>query len=351
MASKNLGLNVFVTGGIGFIGSHTVLSLLDHGCRVTIIDNLDNAFQIAYTRMQKLAGDKSKNMTFVKGDLRHFDEVDKLFAAEKFDAVIHFAGRKAVGESVQFPMLYYTHNIVGAVNLIEAMRKHKCKNMVFSSSCTVYGNPSKVPIDETHPLSAVSPYGRSKLIIEDMFRDLAASPEGKDWRIILLRYFNPVGAHPSGLIGEHPIGIPNNLMPYIQQVATGIRPELNVYGSDYNTRDGTAVRDYIHVMDLAEGHVAAVQKLIDNPELGCIPINLGTGTGSTVLEMVKAFEKASGKKVAYKLAPRRGGDTEAVWAATETAERELGWKTKLDIHDMCRDQWKWAHDNPKGYEE
>jgi len=350
MASENLGLNVFVTGGIGFIGSHTVLSLLEHGCKVTIIDNLDNAFQVAYERMQKLAGDQSKNMKFIKGDLRNFEDLDKAFATEKFDAVIHFAGRKAVGESVEFPMLYYTHNVAGTVNLIEAMRKHKCKQMVFSSSCTVYGNPTKVPIDETHPLSAASPYGRSKLIIEDMFRDFAKSPEGKEWRIILLRYFNPVGAHPSGMIGEHPIGIPNNLMPYIQQVALGIRPQLTVFGSDYNTKDGTAVRDYIHVMDLAEGHVAALQKLADNPELGCVPINLGTGTGSTVLEMISAFEKASGKKVAYKLADRRGGDTEAVWAATETAEKELGWKTKLGVDAMCRDQWKWASENPKGYE-
>lgn len=327
-----------------------MLSLLEHGCKVTIIDNLDNAFESAYKRMQALAGDNAKNMKFVKGDLRHFDDLDKLFAAEKFDAVVHFAGRKAVGESVEFPMLYYTHNIVGTVNLIEAMRKHKCKNMVFSSSCTVYGNPEYTPIDEKHPLRTASPYGRSKLIIEDMFRDLAASPEGKEWRIILLRYFNPVGAHPSGKIGEHPIGIPNNLMPYIQQVALGQRPYLNVYGSDYNTRDGTAIRDYIHVMDLAEGHVAAVQKLMNTPNLGCVPYNLGTGTGSTVLEMVKAFEKASGKKVNYELVPRRPGDTEAVWASTDTAEKELGWRTKLNVDDMCRDQWKWASENPKGYE-
>ncbi|KAK9814662.1 hypothetical protein WJX72_009401 [[Myrmecia] bisecta] len=345
MADK---LNVFVTGGIGFIGSHTVLSLLEQGHRVTIIDNLDNAFEEAYRRMQELAGDNASKMKFIKADLRNFDDLDKAFAAEKFDAVIHFAGRKAVGESVDFPMLYYTHNVVGTVNLIEAMRKHKVYNMVFSSSCTVYGNPEKVPIDESHPLKALSPYGRTKLIIEDMFRDLAGAE--KQWRIILLRYFNPVGAHPSGKIGEHPVGIPNNLMPYIQQVALGQREHLNVYGSDYPTRDGTCIRDYIHVMDLAEGHVAAVNKLQATKDIGCVVYNLGTGTGSTVLEMVDAFEKASGKKVAYKLAPRRAGDSVAVWAGTETAEKALGWKTKRSVKDMCEDQWRWASANPKGYE-
>ncbi|KAK9905085.1 hypothetical protein WJX75_009459 [Coccomyxa subellipsoidea] len=342
------GKNIFVTGGIGFIGSHTVLCLIDHGYNVTIIDNLDNAFEEAWKRMQELAGDKASMMKFIKADLRNFEEIDKIFSSNKFDAVIHFAGRKAVGESVQFPMLYYTHNVVGAVNLIEAMRKHNVKNMVFSSSCTVYGNPEKVPINEEHPLKAVSPYGRTKLIIEDIFRDVAAAEP--EWRTILLRYFNPVGAHPSGKIGEHPVGIPNNLMPYVQQVALGQRPALSVFGSDYPTRDGTCVRDYIHVMDLAEGHVAALDKLFRTPDIGCVPINLGTGMGTTVLEMVKAFEEASGKKVEYKLVDRRRGDSVAVWAATETAERELGWKTKLDINGMCRDQWKWASLYPKGYE-
>ncbi|BDA49464.1 Bifunctional UDP-glucose 4-epimerase and UDP-xylose 4-epimerase [Coccomyxa sp. Obi] len=334
------GKHIFVTGGIGFIGSHTVLCLLDHGYNVTIVDNLDNAFEEAYKRMQELAGDKASKMKFIKADLRNFDEIDEIFSSTKFDAVIHFAGRKAVGESVQFPMLYYTHNVVGAVNLVEVMRKHNVRNMVFSSSCTVYGNPEKVPIDEEHPLKALSPYGRTKLIIEDMFRDVAAAE--REWRTILLRYFNPVGAHPSGKIGEHPVGIPNNLMPYVQQVALGQREALSVFGSDYPTRDGTCIRDYIHVMDLAEGHVAALDKLFRSPDIGCVPINLGTGTGTTVLEMVKAFEEASGKKVAYKLVDRRAGDSVAVWAATETAERELGWKTKLDINDMCRDQWNWC---------
>eukprot|EP00884_Botryococcus_braunii_P011499 jgi/Botrbrau1/2034/Bobra.0047s0014.1 len=343
-----MGGNIFVTGGVGFIGSHTVLALLEHGYSVTIIDNLDNSFPEAFRRMQELAGDKASNMKFIKGDLRNFEDLDKAFSEEKFEAVIHFAGRKAVGESVEFPMLYYTHNVLGTINLIEVMRKHNVKNMVFSSSCTVYGNPQYTPIDEKHPLQAASPYGRTKLIIEDIFRDVAVAE--KDWRIILLRYFNPVGAHPSGRIGEHPVGIPNNLMPYVQQVALGQRPHLNVFGSDYPTRDGTCIRDYIHVMDLAEGHVAALKKLEGTPDIGCVPYNLGTGTGTTVLEMVKAFEEASGKKVEYVLAPRRAGDCIAVWAGTETAEKELGWRTKLNIADMCRDQWKWAVDNPKGYE-
>ncbi|KAK9807927.1 hypothetical protein WJX73_003338 [Symbiochloris irregularis] len=346
--AKN-GMSIFVTGGVGFIGSHTVLSLLDHGYHVVIIDNLDNAFEEAYKRMQKLAGDKAKNMKFIKADLRNFEEIDKIFAAEKFGAVMHFAGRKAVGESVAEPMLYYTHNVVGSVNLIEAMRKHNVKNMVFSSSCTVYGDvPQKdVPIKESQSLGAMSPYGRTKLIIEDMFRDVAASD--KDWKIILLRYFNPVGAHPTGEIGEHPIGIPNNLMPYIQQVALNQRPMLSVFGSDYPTPDGTCVRDYIHVMDLAEGHALAMHKLLDTKDLGCVAYNLGTGTGTSVLEMIKAFEEASGKKVNHKLCDRRPGDTVAVYAATETAERELGWKTKLDVKDMCRDQWAWASKYPKGF--
>ncbi|CAK0787697.1 UDP-glucose 4-epimerase Uge1 [Coccomyxa viridis] len=342
------GRSVFVTGGIGFIGSHTVLCLLEHGYYVVIIDNLDNAVQEAYRRMQELAGDRADRMKFIKADLRCKPDIEEIFKEHSFDAVIHFAGRKAVGESVQQPWLYYDHNVLSAINLIEVMREHNVKNMVFSSSCTVYGNPSKVPIDETHPLSAVSPYGRTKLIIEDIFRDYAEADKG--WRTILLRYFNPVGAHPSGKIGEHPVGIPNNLMPYIQQVALGQRPELSVFGSDYPTRDGTCVRDYIHVMDLAEGHVAALDKLFRTPSLGCVPINLGTGTGSTVLEMIKAFEEASGKTVKYKLVPRRQGDSVAVWAATETAEQQLGWKTKLGVDDMCRDQWKWASQYPKGYE-
>ena len=261
--------------------------------------------------------------------------------------MIHFAGRKYVNESVDQPIIYYDHNVAGTVELCKAMSKHGCKTMVFSSSCTVYGNPQYVPIDEQHPLKAVSPYGRTKLIIEDIFRDLAASDP--EWRIILLRYFNPVGAHPSGKIGEHQVML-NNLMPWVQAVALQHKPVLTVYGTDYPTRDGTCVRDYIHVMDLAEGHVAALQKLEKTPEIGCVPYNLGTGTGTTVLEMVHAFETASGLEVPLNLSARRPGDAEAVWAATETAELELGWKAKLTVKEMCEDQWKWASTNPDGYD-
>lgn len=339
---------VFVTGGVGFIGSHTVLDLLKNGYRVTIIDNFDNAFDECWRRMQKLAGDKADKMKLIRGDLRNFDDIDKALSSDKFDAVIHFAGRKAVGESVEQPMLYYTHNIVGAVNLIEAMRKHKLKRMVFSSSCTVYGQPEYTPLDEKHRLQAVNPYGRSKLIIEDMFRDLfAAEP---DWQIILLRYFNPVGAHASGEIGEHPVGIPNNLMPFVQQVTLGQREVLSVFGDDYDTPDGTAIRDYIHVVDLAEGHVAALKHLFSNTNPYCDPINLGTGVGTSVYGMIKAFDKASNKKCNYKVVEKRAGDAGAVWGATEKAEKVLGWKAQRDINDMCKDQWHWATKYPKGYE-
>ena len=378
-----------------------MLALLDAGYSVTVFDNLDNSFLECFERMKELAGpEKAAKMTFVKGDLRDAAAVDAALGAEKFDAVIHFAGRKAVGESVAEPMLYYTHNVAGTVNLIEAMRKHGVRNvsrewekrgergeffsqfflvsllclffahlvqqlssslfpkpspppppkqkMVFSSSCTVYGEPERTPLDEAHPRRAMSPYGRTKLMIEDIFTDVAKAEDG--WRVILLRYFNPVGAHPSGRIGEHPVGIPNNLMPYVQQVALGIRPHLGVFGTDYPTPDGTCVRDYIHVSDLADGHVAALKKLEKLPDRSCVAYNLGTGKGTSVLEMVAAFEKASGKKVPVELVGRRAGDTVAVWAATETAERELGWVAKRGIEELCVDQWRWASMNPKGYE-
>lgn len=342
------GSNIFVTGGLGFIGSHTVLVLLEHGAKVTLIDNMSNSFPRVFEHMKKLAGDKAGHMKFEQCDIRNKEGLDKLFEAEKFDCVIHFAGFKAVGESVDKPLEYYDNNFVGTVVLLEVMRKHNCKNMVFSSSCTVYGMPDTVPITEETRLQAISPYGRTKLFQEDMFRDLSVSD--KDWRILLLRYFNPIGAHPSGDLGEHPVGIPNNLMPYIQQVALGQRPYLSVYGSDYNTRDGTAIRDYIHVMDLAEGHVAAVANVIKSHDLRCKAINLGTGTGSTVLEMIHAFEKASGLKVPYKIVDRRAGDSEQVYAATGYAETELGWKAKYNIDDMCQHQYAWAHKYPQGYD-
>eukprot|EP00879_Flechtneria_rotunda_P005473 GHRR01005766.1.p1 GENE.GHRR01005766.1~~GHRR01005766.1.p1 ORF type:complete len:350 (+),score=108.91 GHRR01005766.1:333-1382(+) len=340
--------HVFVTGGLGFIASHTVLVLLDHGHSAVMIDNLSNTVPRVYDHMKKLAGDKADKMKFVQGDIRDKELLDRLFTEEKFDAVIHFAGYKAVGESVEKPLEYYDNNFYGSLVLLEVMRKHKLYNIVFSSSCTVYGMVEKTPITEDFPLHAYSPYGRTKLFQEDMFRDLAASDPS--WRILLLRYFNPVGAHPSGELGEHPVGVPNNLMPYIQQVALGQREFLRVFGGDYPTPDGTCIRDYIHVMDLAEGHVSAVQQVIDNNKFGCKAINLGTGKGTSVLEMVKAFEEHTGAKVPYKVVDRRPGDTIAVWAATGLAEEELGWKTKLTLADMCRDQWAWASKYPQGYD-
>jgi UDP-glucose 4-epimerase len=271
------------------------------------------------------------------------------------DAVIHFAGYKAVGESVDKPIEYYDNNLVSTLVLVETMRKHGVRSLVFSSSCTVYGNPDAVPITEAEKLQAMSPYGRTKLFQEEMFRDLAASPlenkeEDKKWRILLLRYFNPVGAHSSGEIGEHPVGVPNNLMPYVHQVALGQRDKLRVFGGDYDTPDGTCIRDYIHVVDLAEGHVSAVSKLLATPDFGCQPVNLGTGKGTSVLEMVKTFQDVTGAKVAYEVVGRRAGDTVTVWASTELAEKVLGWKASRTLEDMCRDQWRWASQYPQGYE-
>ncbi|MQM07244.1 hypothetical protein Taro_040082 [Colocasia esculenta] len=265
----------------------------------------------------------------------------------RFDAVIHFAGLKAVGESVQKPLLYYNNNLIGTITLLEVMGAHGCKNLVFSSSATVYGWPKEVPCTEEFPLCAVNPYGRTKLFIEEICRDVYRS--NSDWKIILLRYFNPVGAHPSGHIGEDPRGIPNNLMPFVQQVAVGRRPALTVFGNDYSTKDGTGVRDYIHIVDLSDGHVAALQKLFDGSNIGCGVYNLGTGKGTSVLEMVAAFEKASGKKIPLVMAGRRPGDAEIVYASTDKAEKELNWRAKYGIEEMCRDQWNWANKNPWGY--
>ncbi|GMH44199.1 hypothetical protein BSKO_12133 [Bryopsis sp. KO-2023] len=340
--------NVLVTGGLGFIGSHTVLALLDAGCRVTLMDNLHNSSLKAFSRMKALAGSKASWMRFEKADLRDEKALDKLLGSEKFAAVVHFAGLKAVGESMEFPMMYYENNFVGTANLMRAMSKHGCKTMVFSSSCTVYGMPKVTPLTEDQPRSAVSVYGRTKLMIEHMLEDIAKVDS--DWRIILLRYFNPVGAHPTGRLGEHPKGVPLNLMPYVQQVALGMRSELKVYGSDYETRDGTCIRDFIHVMDLAVAHVAALNKVQKNKDYGCRAINIGTGKGTTVLEMIKAFEDASQAKVPYVIAERRPGDADAVWAATDLAEKELGWKAEYTLEDMCRHQWNWAKSNPKGYD-
>ncbi|CAN1332982.1 Bifunctional UDP-glucose 4-epimerase and UDP-xylose 4-epimerase 1 [Linum perenne] len=312
---------ILVTGGAGFIGTHTVVQLLKEGFRVSIIDNFDNSCREALDRVKEVVGPALAAKIV---DLRNKDDLDKVFSKSKFDGVIHFAGKKAVGESVQFPRSYFDNNLIGTINLYEVMAKYNCKKMVFSSSSTVYGQPEKIPCVEGTELKAMSPYGRTKLFLEEIARDISnAEP---DWQIILLRYFNPVAAHESGKIGEDPIGIPNNLMPYIQQVAVGRLPELNVYGHDYPTEDGTAIRDYIHVMDLADGHIAALKKLFTPDFKGCVPYNLGTGRGTSVLEMVAAFEKASGKKIPMKLCPRRAGDATAVYASVDKAAKELGWK-------------------------
>ncbi|KAL1507353.1 hypothetical protein AB1Y20_008199 [Prymnesium parvum] len=334
---------VLVTGGAGYIGSHTVLELLEAGYDVTIMDNLYNATEEALKRVEKLSG---KTFTFEKVDMLDVPAMEKLFEKTMPDAVIHFAGLKAVGESVAKPLLYYETNIAGTTNLLKVMGKFNCKNIVFSSSATVYGDPKSVPVDETFEVTATNPYGRTKLFIEYILRDVYKSDQS--WNIVLLRYFNPVGAHPSGQIGEDPKGIPNNLMPFIQQVAVGRREALSVFGSDWPTKDGTGVRDYIHVVDLAKGHLAALEKLPSNP--GCVTYNLGTGNGYSVLEMIKAFSKACGKDINFKMADRRPGDVAVVYGACDLAEKELGWKAKLGLDEMCADSWRWISNNPNGFE-
>lgn len=338
--------NILVTGGAGYIGSHTTLQLLQGGYSVHVVDNLDNASVVALDRVRELAGEQGQNLTFHQFDIRDKAALEKIFSETKFDAVIHFAGLKAVGESVKDPLLYFDNNLIGTIVLLEVMAAHGCKKLVFSSSATVYGWPKEVPCTEESPLCAMNPYGRTKLVIEEICRDLYGSDS--EWKIILLRYFNPVGAHPSGYIGEDPRGTPNNLMPYVQQVAVGRQKHLTVYGTDYGTKDGSGVRDYIHVVDLADGHIAAVRKLSD-ANIGCEVYNLGTGKGTSVFEMVEAFEKASGKKIPIVKAGRRPGDAEMVYASTKKAERELNWKAKYGIEEMCRDQWNWASKNPYGY--
>ncbi|GAA0155201.1 epimerase/racemase [Lithospermum erythrorhizon] len=339
---------ILVTGGAGFIGSHTVLQLLKEGFLVSIFDNLVNAVEEAINRVRELAGPElTKNLDFHLGDIRSLDDLENLFVKWKFEAVVHFAGLKAVGESVAYPFHYYDNNVIGSIHLLRTMEKHNCKKLVFSSSAAVYGQQDQVPCEEDFELKAMNPYGRTKLILEDFARDIhKADPE---WNIVLLRYFNPVGAHESGKLGENPKGVPNNLMPFIQQVVVGRLPELNVYGNDYPTPDGSAIRDYIHVMDLADGHVAALRKLFSRGDVGCVAYNLGTGCGTSVFEMVAAFERASGKKITIKLSPRRPGDATAVYASTEKAEKDLGWKAKFGVDDMCRDHWRWASQNPWGY--
>ncbi|MEW5781432.1 MAG: UDP-glucose 4-epimerase GalE [Pseudomonadota bacterium] len=329
-----------VTGGLGYIGSHTVVELLAAGHRVRIIDNLSNSKPAVLERIAEISGNRPE---FVRGDIR--DRTALRAALKGCDAVIHFAGLKAVGESVTQPLRYYDNNVSGSITLFETMAETGVKILVFSSSATVYGDPASVPIREDAPLSATNPYGRSKLMIEDILRDLhRAEP---DWKIALLRYFNPVGAHPSGRIGEDPNGIPNNLMPYVAQVAVGKLPCLSVFGNDYPTPDGTGVRDYIHVVDLAKGHLAALAAL--ERQGGLLTVNLGTGRGYSVLEMVKAFEAASGRKVPYRIAPRRPGDVATCYADPTLAAELLGWRAEKDLAAMCADAWRWQSANPDGF--
>ncbi len=336
-------MKILVTGGAGYIGSHTCLELLKDGYEVVVVDNLSNSKEESLIRVQELTG---KTLTFHQVDLLDEESLDSVFARSSVDAVIHFAGLKAVGESVNIPLSYYHNNITGTLILCKVMGKHNVKNIVFSSSATVYGDPHKVPITEDFPLSATNPYGQTKLMIEVILRDLHVAD--KDWNIALLRYFNPVGAHNSGRIGEDPNGIPNNLLPYISQVAVGKLSKLSVFGNDYPTPDGTGVRDYIHVVDLALGHLKALEKLTSNP--GAVTYNLGTGQGYSVLEMVSAFEKASDRKVPYKLVERRAGDIASCYADPSLAREELGWEAERGLDEMCTDAWKWQSSNPDGYE-
>lgn len=333
-------MNILVTGGAGYIGSHTVLELLGAGHAVTVLDNLSNSKEEALRRVSGLSG---RYPGFQRVDLLDCEGTLQVLAGSGIEAVIHFAGLKAVGESVARPLDYYRNNLTGTINLLRAMKETGVRKIVFSSSATVYGDPASVPIREDFPLGPTNPYGRTKLMIEDILRDLGASRP--DWEITLLRYFNPVGAHPSGKIGEDPHGIPNNLLPFISQVAVGRRERLNVFGGDWPTQDGTGVRDYIHVVDLALGHLAALEK--SRP--GVAVYNLGTGRGNSVLEMVAAFERAAGKKIPYRIVDRRPGDIAECWADPSRAERELDWKAEKGIDEMCLDAWRWQSGNPEGY--
>jgi UDP-glucose 4-epimerase len=337
-------MRALVTGGTGFIGSHTCLELLEAGHEVTVVDNLSNSKEEALLRVRELTG---KSLDFHQVDLLDKMALNTIFESAAIEAVIHFAGLKAVGESVTIPLHYYQNNVTGTLNLCQVMQQHQVKNLVFSSSCTVYGDPQTVPISEDAPLSAVNPYGRTKLMIEEILRDLHQADSS--WNIILLRYFNPVGAHESGQIGEDPHGIPNNLLPYITQVAVGKLAGLSVFGHDYPTSDGTGVRDYIHVVDLATGHLKALDKLVENP--GVVSYNLGSGRGHSVLEVVAAFEKATGQKIPYRIVDRRPGDAAAAYANSSKAKAELGWATEKDIYAICADAWRWQSQNPRGYSE
>lgn len=334
---------ILVTGGAGFIGSHACVCLLEAGYDVVVIDNLSNSSDKSLERVEEITNKKVK---FYKGDIADTELMDKIFTENDIYAVMHFAGLKAVGESTQKPLEYYKNNISGSLLMCEVMRKHNVKNLIFSSSATVYGEPKEIPITENCPKgTCTNPYGWTKSMLEQIFMDIQKADN--EWNVILLRYFNPIGAHKSGKIGEDPNGIPNNLMPYITKVATGELPKLNVFGNDYNTKDGTGVRDYIHVVDLARGHVNALEKIKENP--GVKIYNLGTGTGYSVLDVVKNFEKANNLTIPYEIAPRRPGDIDECYADPTKAKDELGWEAEYGIEQMCADSWNWQKNNPNGY--
>lgn len=333
---------IFVTGGAGYIGSHTCVELLEAGHDVTVFDNFCNSHRESLRRVARITG---REVTVIEGDIRDRTALEAALRESGASQVIHFAGLKAVGESVEQPLRYYDNNVVGTVRLLEAMEATGVRSIVFSSSATVYGDPQKLPLTEDHPLSATNPYGQTKLVIENMLRELHRSNPA--WRVAILRYFNPAGAHPSGLIGEDPQGIPNNLMPYVTQVAIGQREYLNVWGGDYATPDGTGVRDYIHVVDLARGHLKALEYLAAQP--GCVQVNLGTGKGYSVLDIVKAVAAASGREVPYRIAPRRAGDVAACYAEPALASQLLGWQAECGLTQMCEDAWRWQQGNPQGF--
>lgn len=333
---------VLVTGGAGYIGSHMCVELLQAGYRVIVLDNLCNSSRKSLDAVERIT---QKTLTFVQGDLRDAEVLAEIFAGNDIDAVLHFGGLKAVGESVASPASYYDNNVLGTLRLVEAMSEADCRTLVFSSSATVYGVPEEMPINEDCPTGAINPYGRTKLHIEEMLRDVAGSDP--EWRISLLRYFNPVGAHASGEIGEDPEGIPNNLVPFVSQVAVGLRPHVNVFANDYPTPDGTGIRDYIHVIDLVRGHLKALEYLSENPDVHVH--NLGTGRGYSVLEMIDAFASASGKEIPYEVVARRPGDAAVSYADASKAERELGWRAEFDLRRMCEDVWRWQSRHPNGY--
>lgn len=335
-------MSILVTGGAGFIGSHAAVELLDKGYDIVVVDNLANSHMESVHRIKELTG---KDFPFYMADLLDIKGLEEIFATHTIEAVMHFAGYKAVGESVEMPLAYYHNNITGTLNLCQVMGNYRVKKLVFSSSATVYGDPNQLPIEESFPLSATNPYGRTKLMIEEILQDLVVSDDS--WRIAVLRYFNPIGAHESGRIGENPTGIPNNLMPYITQVAAGKREQLQVFGDDYETPDGSGVRDYIHVTDLVNGHLKALQYI--NFNNGIETFNLGTGVGYSVLDLVKAFNKVNDIEIPYNITSRRPGDIAACYANPQKAKELLGWQTEKSLDDMCRDSWRWQKKNPSGY--